>query len=55
MDEIINTIKSFGIYETFTGIITIAASFFGLYCAVDKWIKRKEHFPRVNFDITVEN
>ncbi|GKW30366.1 hypothetical protein AB6D34_11810 [Pectobacterium brasiliense] len=54
MNEIINTIKNFEIYEVVTGLITIAASFFGFYCVVDKWIKRKEHFPRVNFDITVE-
>lgn len=54
MNEIIATIKNFGFYDIATGIITITASFFGIYCAIDKWIKRKEHFPRVNFDITIQ-
>ncbi|MGK3186188.1 hypothetical protein ACCW92_01115 [Enterobacter soli] len=41
-------------YVIISGLVTFSASSFGLYCAFEKWIKRKEHFPRINFDINVE-
>jgi hypothetical protein len=34
--------------------ISLIAAIFGFYWALEKWWKREEHFPRINFDLDVE-
>lgn len=34
--------------------ISLIAAIFGFYWAFERWRKREEHFPRINFDLEVE-
>lgn len=34
--------------------VSLVAAVFGVYWAIEKWRRREEHFPRVNFDLRVE-
>lgn len=49
-----NTMDISQFFEFFGKGVAILVALFGLYCAFEKWWKREEHFPRVNFDLNAE-